>query len=807
MQACVVLWIFAILLVHVTQSYIWSRKKHLQEKEFARNNARRNSANSETGRDSGVDGPRGDTSDDRGGTTSTKTKKKQDKSGGNGANQDNECQAGPDCIELTVQAFHNGDWTNGVYVPLSRRECASSVDLAEIVCPRAGFDGVCSLFSAYGTRTISCTDAVADSSVFMVPAGRLFIIPTKEVGDRLEVDHLAMPAGKPIIMETLSVEPRIFKLKNFITDEEADQLIRNVLKLKSDSHKLKRATTMKLGSPDPVPDPYRTSDVAYDKNSNTAVGIKKRLFDLIGIYPFQESLTDGFQTARYNQSGAYYPHMDWVEPPAKGAPGHTVKRTISHATQHMMLKNGNTGNPNTLGELWDEHDYDSANGGTNRFVSLVLYLNTVEDGGETVFPQVDSVADQKKAAKLAKTKKRAKKGGETRKNEENETPVKEDSSKGRRGGYEVELPLMTSTTTTRAQKIASLQEADAYLAQKGTETEKSVPKASWERALLAECKSRLSVKAVKTEAVLFYSQHPNGTANFLTKHGGCPVLQGEKWVANLFIWNGPRNGYWIINKGTGEMERPKLGTVSASFESRDVQGAHLYWEDTAWEELAPGTPVKVNTFKGHTWHVRVNGKTVFTWHIDDDRPSQRFVISADDLMEIPKFPVHQDDPVYDEAGYLLQDEERARYLQEAYQYHEQQRQIRQEQDLNNGQLDDQAGAGAEAHVEADQEYEQEQQHDSDDGGQSDASFQEESTGMHSSNFQLPKHTLQQQQQQQSDSIEGVEMSRSDTDDGEDPLVASVALGPIFATDDHEHDWQHRYKQEKKRKYQKRKEPH
>lgn len=61
------------------------------------------------------------------------------------------------------------------------------------------------------------------------------------------------------------------------------------------------------------------------------------------------------------------------------------------------------------------------------------------------------------------------------------------------------------------------------------------------------------------------------------------------------MWNGPRNGYWKKDPETGErqsectafllcrfvgkLEMPKLQSVSVSFESKDVIGSRLFWED------------------------------------------------------------------------------------------------------------------------------------------------------------------------------------------------------------------------------------
>ena len=38
------------------------------------------------------------------------------------------------------------------------------------------------------------------------------------------------------------------------------------------------------------------------------------------------------------------------------------------------------------------------------------------------------------------------------------------------------------------------------------------------------------------------SQLPDGRTDPRSEHGGCPVLAGTKWAANVWVWNGPRYG-------------------------------------------------------------------------------------------------------------------------------------------------------------------------------------------------------------------------------------------------------------------------
>ena len=39
------------------------------------------------------------------------------------------------------------------------------------------------------------------------------------------------------------------------------------------------------------------------------------------------------------------------------------------------------------------------------------------------------------------------------------------------------------------------------------------------------------------QAVLFYMLLPDGNSDDLTQHAALPVIKGEKWMSNLWIWD------------------------------------------------------------------------------------------------------------------------------------------------------------------------------------------------------------------------------------------------------------------------------
>lgn len=102
------------------------------------------------------------------------------------------------------------------------------------------------------------------------------------------------PNDNPIVLETLSTSPRVFRIYNFFTEEDSQALIENALKLTEEDYRLKRSST---GTNGYSVDDKRTSENAFDLSSPVAITLKKRCFQLLGIHPYEDTWADGLQVA------------------------------------------------------------------------------------------------------------------------------------------------------------------------------------------------------------------------------------------------------------------------------------------------------------------------------------------------------------------------------------------------------------------------------------------------------------------------------------------------------------------------------
>lgn len=59
-----------------------------------------------------------------------------------------------------------------------------------------------------------------------------------------------------------------------------------------------------------------------------------------------------------------------------------------------------------------------------------------------------------------------------------------------------------------------------------------------------------------------------------------------------------------------------------------LNNAELFFEEQFWGKLGPNDPdLGINTYRGHTWNVKVDGKVVKTFTIkEEDGEEQQFII-------------------------------------------------------------------------------------------------------------------------------------------------------------------------------------
>ncbi len=375
--------------------------------------------------------------------------------------------------------------------------------------------------------------------LYAVQAGRVFIFAPKYVGEIFELPHVRVPGDLPVWLEVLSLQPRVFDIFNFFNREESEKIVDKALKETSETHRMKRSST---GASGYNVNSQRTSENGFDTHGTEAQAVKHRCMNVLGFDTYTESFTDGLQVLRYNKTTAYIPHLDWID-------DHHKK---------------------------EEHNFDSAGVGSNRFATILLYMTDLKegDGGETVFTH----------------------------------------------GWPPGQP--ESERVEFGDALAALRASG--------DVEGLLAHGSWEEKMVARCRSRLAVRPHSSRAVLFYSQNPDGSADNMSLHGGCPVINGEKWAANLWVWNAPRGGFPHAPVNEEVVERNRAAGKSqdnlqkkASFtnlgSNPDMRFAELFFQDTFWGKLGFGDqPLHVNTYEGHQWNVKVNGQTVKTFVIDKE---------------------------------------------------------------------------------------------------------------------------------------------------------------------------------------------
>lgn len=158
-------------------------------------------------------------------------------------------------------------------------------------------------------------------------------------------------------LQTVSLSPQITTVTNFLSEEECDYLIELA------KPNLKRSTVVDpTGKSQGVLDERRTSEGTFFGGYDPVVQrIEKRLSDLTN-WPMENG--EQIQVLHYNVGGEYQPHFDFFSPDTEG--------NIACLSR-----------------------------GGQRIMTVIMYLNTPEEGGETIFPRVQqSITPQKGNAVL-----------------------------------------------------------------------------------------------------------------------------------------------------------------------------------------------------------------------------------------------------------------------------------------------------------------------------------------------------------------------------------------------------------------------
>lgn len=398
----------------------------------------------------------------------------------------------------------------------------------------------CVIFNADGALVRSYANVQANDMLFIVPRGKVFVWPSFELGRNVTIKGNAGGHEYEVTIELLSVEPRLYRLHNFVRPEEVKHY-QDLAKSKN----LDRSTgglqqEGKTGDNQGSIEETRTSHNTWDTDSEVSIGIKKRSFDILRIRPFKRSFTDGLQVVHYDPGQFYNAHTDYFDVGAS--------------------------------ENWN---WDPQTGGINRFATVFLYMTDSEKGGATMFPLGRHTTAEERAAY-------------------NRTHL-----------HELRDTLVDG---------------------------KVIKKNGMEYKLVDECVEKLHVPPRTGDAILFYSQEPNGKLDPSSKHAACPVLDGEKLGANLWIWNGPTwdrsltempEGYELNEDDLEDDEDPRRKTM---FENQCGESLDVFWVQPGsgalihLQTLPAGEKYNSDTYVDHIFVLKLssegeNGREMYRFQV------------------------------------------------------------------------------------------------------------------------------------------------------------------------------------------------
>ncbi len=161
---------------------------------------------------------------------------------------------------------------------------------------------------------------------------------------RLAARNVISLAGREVAVLARLARPDLAVLANVLSEAECDELIRR------SREKLARSTAIDPATGKPTVIEHRSSDGTYFHiaENEFIASIDRRLSELLR-WPLDRA--EGIQILRYEMGGEYRPHFDYFPPEQQGSAAHTAS-------------------------------------GGQRVATLIMYLNDVPAGGETIFPEI-----------------------------------------------------------------------------------------------------------------------------------------------------------------------------------------------------------------------------------------------------------------------------------------------------------------------------------------------------------------------------------------------------------------------------------
>lgn len=146
----------------------------------------------------------------------------------------------------------------------------------------------------------------------------------------------------------LSWEPRIFLYRGILTDQECDHMIEKA------EPRLYRSGVVAEDGGDDISDIRTSQGMFYDRGENAVISDVERKLSEWSLIPVGNG--EGIQVLKYEKDQEYKPHFDYFF-----------------------------------------HEAGNDNGG-NRLATVLMYLSTPDEGGETIFPNVDIPPTQTRKA-------------------------------------------------------------------------------------------------------------------------------------------------------------------------------------------------------------------------------------------------------------------------------------------------------------------------------------------------------------------------------------------------------------------------